>query len=107
MPDRFIDADAVQEYVGAQILQCQLNWMDYNAQGDAKLRDNEAAVLDKLYEFANLFFGTPIPAPGQGYQPPEATWDQIVKEREIEVIDASVADLLRRREEITGRPGSR
>ena len=92
----------VQQYVQAQILQSQIAWMEYNEQNDTKLRDNEAAVLDKLHEFAYLFFDVPVPAPGQGYEPPTEVWEGLVKQRQIETIDAAVAELLRQREAIAG-----
>lgn len=107
MPDPTVQEliAGIKAYVDGQLLQCQINYMDYMAQGEEglPLANNEKAVMDKLYEFANLFWNAEIPAPGQGYEPPAAVWGDITKERELEEIDTAMADLLRRREQVAGR----
>jgi hypothetical protein len=100
-PEDF-DPELVYTYVEQQLLQCQINYMDYHRQGDILLASNEAAVMDKLHEFLFLFFDVQPPAPGQGYEPPPSVWTEIERDRQLELIDTAVAELLARREAILG-----
>ena len=102
MADNVIRVSEVQLYLESQILSLQIDWMDYNAAGNAELRRQQEVVLDGIYAFIEHFMGIPAPAPGQGYQPPGDVWQQTLKTRQIQDIDRQISDLVSRREHITG-----
>lgn len=98
-----LEVEDVKAYVEAQLLAQQINWRVHREAGDpisAALAKAEQAVMDKLYEFANAFWGAEIPAPGQGYDPPEAEYAEYKRELELQRIDEQVNELLRQRQAV-------
>lgn len=100
-PDK-INVDDVQAFVSEQLLAMQIAWMDHVEREEAELAASDAAVIDKLYEFANTFYEAVIPAPGQGYEPPAEIWAAVKRERELARIDAQIADLTAQRQAVEG-----
>jgi hypothetical protein len=100
--DKISIAD-VKAYLLQQLLEQQLTWREHREAGDdisRALADAQEAVMDKLYEFANAFWGQEIPAPGQGYEPPEDIYADRKREQQLEFIDAQVNELLRQRQAV-------
>lgn len=98
-PDK-IKVDDVQVFVNEQLLGLQISWMDHSLHEEDTLAASDAAVIDKLYEFANTFYGQEIPAPGQGYEPPAKIWAAVERDRELARIDAQIAELTAQRQAI-------
>lgn len=102
-----LSVEAVRAYVDEQLLGQQVSWMDNQLRSDATsfaLAGASELVMDKLYEFANAFWDAEIPAPGQGYAPPVEVYAQVVRDRELANIDAQMAELSRRRQEVIDGP---
>lgn len=95
-----IDSDKLGAYLNKQLAACQVAWMDAVTNKKASEALQYARVMDVLYDAANKFVGMPIPAPGQGYQPPGDMYDKLVKQRTLDEIDAQISQLERLREEV-------
>jgi hypothetical protein len=107
MAPNTIPVKDVRAYVMAQIREQQVEYMtlmERGAEGDLLLARAAAAVIDKLYEFASLFWGESVPAPGQGYEPPLDVWAQVKRDRELETIDQQIDLLKRQRQAILDLP---
>jgi hypothetical protein len=99
---RSFKPEEIYEWLEAQIAATQIDWMDHNLAGNDELRRQQEVILDGIYAFREFFLEVPAPAPGQGYEPPEAVWDEVVKQRRIAEIDAQISVLTAQREAITG-----
>lgn len=94
--------DKLATYLEKQIADLQLQWMENYTNGDDVLRAQVEVVLDGIYAFREFFLDVPPPAQGQGYQPPDEAWDEVVKQRKLDEIDAQISELIKQREAITG-----
>jgi hypothetical protein len=101
---KHIKADEVASWLEVQLLELQVDWMDSMVAGDVIMAQQHAAVMDGVYSFREYFLDIPTPAPGQGYEPPEEFYSQIVKERLVVQIDDAILTLSREREAILGPP---
>jgi hypothetical protein len=99
---REFDPRDIVKWLEAQITATQINWMDHFEAGNEELRRQQEVVLDGIYAFREYFLEIPAPAPGQGYEPSEAIWAEVLKQRKLAAIDAKISELTAQREAITG-----
>lgn len=80
------------------IEQNQVDWQDIKGQHAHPFVAE--ACLDLLFALRQEFLGIAAPAPGQGYQPPAAVYERIVKQRKRDEIDTQISNLQRQRESL-------
>lgn len=97
---RQIQLSEISAWLEQQILVTQIEWMDYYESGKDELRRQQEAVLDGIYAFREYFLEIPVPAPGQGYEPPAEIWAGVVRDRAVMAIDSQISDLVAQREQI-------
>lgn len=99
---RSFNLKEISEWLEAQIAATQIDWMDHSLSGNDELRRQQEVVLDGIYAFREFFLEVPSPAPGQGYEPPDAVWDAVIRQRRVDAIDAQISELIAQREAVTG-----
>lgn len=99
---RSFKPEEIYEWLEAQIVATQIDWMDHSIAGNDELRRQQEVILDGIYAFREFFLEIPSPAPGQGYEPSEEIWDSVNKQRLIAEIDAQISALTAQREAIAG-----
>jgi hypothetical protein len=95
-----IDPDKLAKYLAKQLETCQIAWMDAVINTDVVYADQYEKIMDVLYDFGNKFLDMPIPAPGQGYEPPVEVYTKITKGRALAQIESEISALERLRQEI-------
>jgi hypothetical protein len=99
---RSFKPEEIYEWLEGQIVATQISWMDHCLADEDELRRQQEVILDGIYAFREFFLEVPAPAPGQGYEPPEAVWDEVIKQRRVSEIDAQISELTAQREAIAG-----
>ena len=90
----------VANWLSNQILETQIGWMECQEAGNTDLLSKYEAVLDGIYAFRQFYLGVAPPAPGQGYQPPQAEWKNHLRQQKLEDIDGKISALVAKREAI-------